>query len=160
MEKNKGSLRLGHFPWRPNFSSPRASPPSAVPSPLLGPRTWCHRLVGPTGQLSSARAQPSSLVPLQFGPTRRPDTRAWVASLQTWPPRQPLSLLPLARPSLLHRHVGPLCRTRHPPCGRLAAEPRAPSIPPEISRTPGQVLPWISDSVNGRAFWTLTSPFK
>jgi hypothetical protein len=37
MEKNKGSLRLGHFSLADPLS-PRASPPPAVPSPLLGPR--------------------------------------------------------------------------------------------------------------------------
>jgi hypothetical protein len=53
MEKNKGSLRLGHFSLAGPLS-PRASPPPAVPSPLLGPRYLLFFLpvtrAGPTCQ--------------------------------------------------------------------------------------------------------------
>ena len=62
-----------------------------------------------------ADAQPSSLVPLQFGPTRRPDTRAWVASLQTGPPRQPFTTSPRASLPVT------------PPCGATSSD-RSPSL--------------------------------
>jgi hypothetical protein len=65
------------FGLNSTFSAHSPDPPRAAHHPrslpLLGPRPWCHRLVGPSGQLPSVHAQPSSLDTLQIGPTRQPD---------------------------------------------------------------------------------------